>query len=125
MLRRKIFTCNIKEIENRKGKYCLYGKEIGAVELMGVCIDHGEKFIRILDFYSEIVLYKSPQTSIPSHRCIFRCKIFIKDNKLALYCINVKRADLYEELFFIVEANKLNEVEKITYNEKKCVKSDI
>lgn len=113
MLRRKIFTCNIPEIEVRKGKFELYGKEIGLVELMGVSIEHGEKYVRILDFYSEMVLYKSRGTEIPSSRCVFRCRLFLKGDKVALYCTGVTRVDLYEELFFIVEANKLNEVEYV------------
>lgn len=118
MLTRKIFTANIKEIKTKGGRTFLYGKEIERVELMGICFEHGDKFIKILDYYSEIILFKKPETQVTSERCLFKCKLYVNDSKVSLFCTEVSKIDFYGEMFFIVEAQKLNEKEKEIYREK-------
>ena len=83
----------------------MYGRNVvHSVEIVGVCIDTGKGYVKILDFCGEVYV-SVVETSVTPGVCYsLICKPYIKKSEIRLHCKSARRVCVFEEMFFWAEA---------------------
>lgn len=85
-----------------------YGRrEVSSVEIAGVCIDRGNRFVKILDFCGEVLVEACAQEILPESPYLLVCKVHARNGRIRLSCRSARRLGIFEELFFWAEAVSL------------------
>lgn len=103
----KILSDTLDMFEYRD-KVILYGgRRVRYVEIAGICIEMGRKFMRVLDFCGEVFMTRDDEHAMAATSHVFLCRLYYKDGTVRLHCQSVKKIDVFEEVFFWAEAVNL------------------
>ncbi|KAI4291419.1 hypothetical protein PAPHI01_0693 [Pancytospora philotis] len=94
----------------KKGSGFFYGGDaVKEIEMCGLVLRAAPRHFTICDFFGERLCFKPQQLELPDGPCIAVLRVFARANEVALYCVQVRRAGIYEELAFQLEAAALGE----------------
>ncbi|KAH9411744.1 hypothetical protein HK407_03g04930 [Ordospora pajunii] len=104
----KIMSDALKCFVHASGSVMYGTSVVQCVEIVGVCVEEGRGYAKILDFCGEVYVSVAETPIVPGVCYSLICKPYIKKGEIRLHCRSARRVCVFEEMFFWAEASSLS-----------------
>lgn len=106
-MRRKLTVKQLEQVTTKESGYHVYGLRVSEIEICGVIVEEAPRTVTICDFSDKFDIFKPTELKSVSGSALLTIKPFKRGSKISFFCNSIRKATLYEEIFFGLEVHAL------------------